>query len=179
MGVQHVDDILLGSQVYCADCIIKSISMIFPNDMGFECEERGKRIRFLTTFLITHGCDFECRPYNPNIDFVFEREPRPKVSRCPWYLDGCSTPWEMLRSFIHPHVYTICQICGDNADMAVTHAKYLALEALDAEWSKRSVARCFISKRFKHLGPSFAAIHKFGEYLKSPTDQRFKQVFGQ
>ena len=62
--------------------------------------------------------------------------------------------------------------------MAVMHAKYLALEALDADWCKEKVARCFITKRFKHLGPCFAAIHKFGEYLKSPTDARFKMVFG-
>ena len=73
MGVQHVDDIFLGSQIFGADCTINSIGMTFPNDMGFECEERGKRIRFLTTFLKTEGSNYECRPYNPNIDFVLER----------------------------------------------------------------------------------------------------------
>ena len=30
MGVQHVDDILLGSQIFCADCIIKSIVWSSP-----------------------------------------------------------------------------------------------------------------------------------------------------
>ena len=83
----------------------------------------------------------------------------------------------MLRSFIHPHIHTICQICGDNVNMAITHAKFLALEALDAEWCKERVANCFITKRFKHLGPCFAAIHKFGEYMKNPTEARFKMVF--
>ena len=36
-GLLHVDDCLVGSGIYCCDCIVLYLQRIFPADVGIEC----------------------------------------------------------------------------------------------------------------------------------------------
>ena len=51
MGLQHVDDCLLASRLFCTSCIEKGVQLAWPEDVGVSTEEFGSVITF---FILCH-----------------------------------------------------------------------------------------------------------------------------
>ena len=67
-GGLHVDDMLILSKIWCADCIATRTTAMMPDDIGLQEEERGPTLRFLSLIVdIGENSTMRFIPCNPNI----------------------------------------------------------------------------------------------------------------
>ena len=68
-GLQHVDDALVFSTVFCDECVERGMCRLWPRDVGVEVEERGQSITFLRSqFTVLDGKNVIVQPATPNSD---------------------------------------------------------------------------------------------------------------
>lgn len=46
-GVQHVDDAIIMSCIWCSDCLLEGVQKLWSDDVGTTLEETGNNITFL------------------------------------------------------------------------------------------------------------------------------------
>ena len=97
--LQHVDDFLLGSKIWCNKCLMRFLSDTLPKSCGVELEESGTRIRFLQLAIRTVDDDVVILPYNCNVHFALGRLAVPLVSRFPVY-DPVLAPWKDCKTLL-------------------------------------------------------------------------------
>ena len=161
-GVQHVDDILLMSQVWCSNCINKKITGYMPPDMGFEIEEQGSHLRFLTTWISTLGTEIIVEPYQPNFDHFFKPKTPWKVFRCPQFIDRWHTPITMLRSFMFAHIFAYSNICSGSFASMKKHIAILCLECLCCDWEIQALHHVLVARSLRHRSENLEICHQFG-----------------
>ena len=173
-GVQHVDDILLMSHIWCHTCIEDKIKAYFPNDMGFETEETGPKLRFLTTWISVKGCQLLIEPYQPNFEFVLKAGKHKKVSRCPMFIDRQCTPTTMLRSFIFAHIFCYSKLCREEPLLMLKHIGILVKEAHMCDWSYTDIATILLSHnlRYRNICLDFCA--HIGLHLMTKQNCKWK-----
>ena len=68
-GIQHVDDALLLSLVYCYECLHAGLARCWPSDCGTTLEEHGSSVRFLQAVVHIQGdTGIVVRPFVVNRD---------------------------------------------------------------------------------------------------------------
>ena len=70
-GLQHVDDALLMSKLWCGRCLLGALQRTWPTDCGTNLEEEGHTVRFLSA-VISVGTDSSLcvRPHYVNARFA-------------------------------------------------------------------------------------------------------------
>ena len=134
------------SHIWCAECVQDKISRLFPKDMGFETEEKGNKLRFLTTWLTTKDGDLHIQPYQPNMRCVVNISSNWLTSRCPHFLCKFSTPSSKLKLFLIAHLHTYARICVSNHRCMYRHICILIAEAHMCGWSFRDIL-CILKLR--------------------------------
>ena len=51
-GVQHVDDLLIFSKLFCKDCLFEASGKLFTTDVGMTFEGAGPVLRMLQAFIV-------------------------------------------------------------------------------------------------------------------------------
>ena len=146
---------------------------IFPKDMGFEIEESGSSIRFLTTWITVCGASYVCELYPPNYDFILFRSTAPKVSRCPHFIDIHHTPLKLLRHFLLPHLFTLHHICGSNRMLCYKHVACLCIEALRSGWTSIAVYTVLHDKSLQNRALAFDIAGHLGRKLRTCDNYDF------
>ena len=149
-AIQHVDDILFMSQIWCHTCVERKVKQHFPQDMGFNTEETGPKLRFLSTWLEIADDSLVVQPYQPNIQFVLGYDTVPKVSRCPLFYNHVQTPSRMLRSFIFAQVFSYDRLCELLPLLAYKHISILCIECWKSRWELKQIARCLLSRSLRY-----------------------------
>ena len=176
-GVQHVDDILLMSHIWCHTCIEAKIKAYFPKDMGFETEETGPKLRFLTTWVSVNGCQLLLEPYQPNFEFVLRKNEKKKVSRCPIFIDRQQTPSTMLRSFIFAHLFCYSKICQEEPNLMLKHIGILVKEAHMCNWNYIDIATVLLSQNLKYRNKCLDCSSYIGLHLLTQRNTNWKRNF--
>ena len=166
-GLMHVDDLLCGSRIHCADCLGRGLSRLFPPDLRFDEEERGASVRFLHTTITATSRGIEVGLHNPNELFARGLCPLPRISRCPVFVSVQVTPLATLRAFLLPHLFAVAQICGRRPSApALGPVALLLLEAARSGWGPRALALVLHSLPPRYDIPVFAAIRSIARPLR-------------
>ena len=139
-GLQHVDDLLVGSRTLCCHCLETGVQRLFPPDLGFETEEAGSLVRFLGARIGEVRGRLRIEPFQPNDLFALGRSPLPHMARCATYLCSWSTPPPLLRAFLLPVLYMHRQMGGPPRHMLPSIA-VTCLEVLRSGWPQATLAR--------------------------------------
>ena len=67
VGVQHVDDCILFSRIWCEDCMFKHLQATWPTDVGCSKEGGGKCVQMLNSVIVIENAQVFVYPHNPNI----------------------------------------------------------------------------------------------------------------
>ena len=137
--------------------------------MGFDVEEVGPKLRFLTCWLSVFGKDLLIQPYQPNYDAVVNFSFRHKVARCPTFFSKKHTPIRMLQHFFYGHVFCMSKICALNPTMMWQHLAFLTWEALDNNWTVHSIARVLRSNSLAFCDAALHVCRSFSLYLCERT----------
>ena len=100
-GIQHVDDAVIASTIYCERCLLRGVQRLWPSDVGVSLEESGPRVRFLHVVLdIGPDLCVQVSPASPNADFAAGLSPYPAVSRLGPFLGFAVHDQRTLRAFV-------------------------------------------------------------------------------
>ena len=165
-GLQHVDDVLLTSQIWCPDCLVEGLRRLFPPDLCSEEEERGPVLRFLHVVVAACGAQVTVVPFTPNWLFSMGLSPLPATSRCARFLSPAATPRRLLGNFLAPHLHAFARLRPDDHEDLKPAAAALLLEALRSDWPRREVAAVLLRLPRRHQSPFWDWVRQVGVQLR-------------
>jgi len=133
-AVQHVDDAFPVTKIFCDKCIETRLGKTWPKDVGISVEEKGRTIRFLSSWVHFNGHDFIVLPHNPNIQFAMGVAAAQKVSRLGTYLGEGISQFRHFHMFFMGRLLTYHHITSGNINEVEIHVWILMYEVYRLSW---------------------------------------------
>ena len=170
-GIQHVDDCWLSSGVFCTQCLEHGLRALWPHDVGVECEESGRKVRFLATCIeISQAQEFIITPFNPNADYAHGRAVEPKVSRLVAFVDQQQSDKRTLKQFVIGQILQYNAIVAGDATHTREAFETLGRECLRLGWPAKWLGQSLLCIARKHHSPFVDIVRKVGRLLRSDHD---------
>jgi len=174
VGMQHVDDAVVASKVFCEECLERGTERIWPKDVGTSIEEKGPTITFMaTTIIILPDHGFEVYPTPVNADFAKGLSTFPKISRLPDFQGSEHHTQEDFRQFIVGRIVNINMLSRGSLLHAIPACSALFGEIFKLHWPRAwtlSVLLCFPRK---HISQFTRALIRISRRFRADVSLEF------
>jgi len=170
-GIQHVDDLLLLSCVFCVPCMLRGVKALWPGDVGTTLEGSGERFQFLhADLLVGPGCTIDVRPASPNAGFARGDEPHQKTARLGCFLGKAVHDSCILKQFLWGRLISFNQTARGDVQRARDAFLDLVSEILRLQWPVPWLCNALRSLPRKHYSPFTIVARAFAkDVAKAPT----------
>ena len=167
-GMQHVDDALVFSYVFCSTCLHKGVCRMWPRDVGAKLEASGLEIPFLhVSIFVDKGSHvFDVRPTVINREFVEGISPFPEQSRVAPCIDPKITTRHVLRSIVLGKLVTFNQIADGRPLRAAEATAAFLVESHLLMWPLRTIGHVLTAIPRRHSSLFFTGLRLLGKILR-------------
>ena len=167
-GVQHVDDALVFSNVFCSECLHKGVSKLWPKDVGAKLEESGLSISFLHTTIVVqpHTSTYAITPTVVNFDFARGEAEFCEQSRVTPCIHHSITDRNMLRVLMLGRFVMFNQIVAGKPKHAMVAIASYVCEVYLSAWPIKIIGHAITSFPRRHASFLFVVLRIFSQYLR-------------
>ena len=138
VGLQHVDDALVCSKIYCTECLRKGVKRLWPKDVGTTLEGVGPVVPFLHAeirVLDTNGvCPIYVVPLVHNRDFANGTTPYPQFSKVSPLFAKKLQPPRPLQHYLTCELFNVDQLLEGHTQHAAEPVCLLVAEMFRLQW---------------------------------------------
>lgn len=164
-GATHVDDSIIGSFVFCHQCLQHGIEQAWPADFGISVEEVSPCIRFLSSWITVLDDQLHITTHHPNISFCLGFRQDQKVARLGPYVSGTSR-FDTLRSFMIGQITTYNYMLRGSQDNCILVVQGLLKEVCLLGWPQNWIHRALAAIPRRHMSTFTRALRKLGYQLR-------------
>jgi hypothetical protein len=166
-GLLHVDDCLLASKVYCKDCLLRALAVIWPSDVGTSLEAAGFEIDFLTVLIhsFADGSYF-ITPLPKNVNFALRIDAHPAVSRISPYKGPAIHDFNDIKLLLFPHLLSYNRIALGFIGPAARCTALLLSEVFRLGWPTQLVARVLASIPRRHETLYILSLRRLSKFIR-------------
>ena len=165
-ALQHVDDALLMSCVWCPKCLHAGVQRIWPSDVGTTLEECGPSLRFLSAQIVVTGSNrISVFPHFPNHQFARGTSLHPELARLAEFHGTQIHRPAHLRMYLLTRIISFNFIANGATCFGRSAAIDVTLECMRLSWPYSWIACVLRAMPRKHSSPFMSSVRRFGKLL--------------